>query len=48
MWAVPGGLRVVDEAVTTVLGGLGGAMRWMYPWKKAVVPSGGSVKVMGE
>ena len=34
----PGGFRIVDEVVTTVIGGL---MKYLYPRKTAVMPSTG-------
>lgn len=34
--ALPGGIKIVDEAFTTVVGGV---MKWMYPRKAAVIPS---------
>lgn len=34
--ACPGGIKLVDEVVTTVLGGI---MKLLYPMKSAVVPS---------
>jgi len=37
--ALPGGIQLLDEAFTTVVGGV---LKWMYP-RKAVVPSGGTV-----